>query len=213
MKVLVVLACILAGCLAQAPHPCRTPPFLSGALSVSTQNEKLWAVAKYEYDAFGRRVRLTEMGNYENKTFTVDFLLLYREATMYEIDTKTRSCKKSPLKDDFHPWEIPKSASLVGQAILGSSSGPGQGLLVNTWIGDLPQGAGKFISTVTEFGCIPVSTVYHTDQFGWMVTSLFNNVVGITDPSQLNPPDFCLGVETGSEEEPASFFNLFHKKQ
>ena len=118
---------------------------------------------------------------------------------MYEIDTKTRTCKKLPLKEDFHPWEIPKSASLVGQAVLGSSSGPGQGLLVNTWIGDLPQGGGqrscnhsnsvhpsrvtdtfifisdptgKFVCTVTEFGCIPVNTVYHTDQFGWMVTRL-----------------------------------------
>lgn len=28
------------------------------------------------------------------------------------------------------------------------------------------------MSTVTEFGCIPVSTVYHTDQFGWVVTRL-----------------------------------------
>lgn len=30
--------------------------------------------------------------------------------------------------------------------------------------------AGKVISTVTEFGCIPVSTVYHTDKFGWVLT-------------------------------------------
>ncbi|KAM8747224.1 ependymin-1-like [Acanthopagrus schlegelii] len=215
MKVLVALACILACCLAQEPHPCRSPPFLTGALTVSTQNEKLWAYANYEYDAFGRRLRLTEIANYENKTLTIDLLMLYREAAMYEIDTKTRTCKKLPLKEDFHPWEIPKSASLVGQAVLGSSSGPGQGLLVNTWIGDLPQGGGKFVCTVTEFGCIPVNTVYHTDQFGWMVTSLFNNVIGITDPGKLDLPDFCQSaeIETGREEEPDSFLKLFHKKQ
>ncbi|XP_030285505.1 ependymin-1-like [Sparus aurata] len=212
MKVIVALACILACCLAQEPHPCRTPPLLTGALTVSTQNEKLWAYANYEYDALGRRLRLTEIANYENKTLHIDLLMLYREAAMYEIDTKTRTCKKMPLKDDFHPWEIPKSAYLVGQAILGSSSGPGQGLLVNTWIGDLPEGRGKFVSTVTEFGCIPISTMYHTDQFGLMVTSLFNNVIGITDPSKLDLPDFCQSAEikTGSEEEPQSFLTFFH---
>ena len=47
----------------------------------STQTQKLWAYANYEYDAFGRRLRLTEMGNYENKTFTIDYLLHYREVT------------------------------------------------------------------------------------------------------------------------------------
>lgn len=29
---------------------------------------------------------------------------------------------------------------------------------------------GKYISTVTEFGCIPVNTAYQTSQFGWLVT-------------------------------------------
>ena len=47
----------------------------------STQNEKLWAYANYEYDAFGRRLRLTEIANYENKTLTIDLLMLYREVT------------------------------------------------------------------------------------------------------------------------------------
>ncbi|KAM8747728.1 ependymin-1-like [Acanthopagrus schlegelii] len=213
MKVLVALACILACCLAQAPHPCKMPPLLTGALTISTQTQKLWAYANYEYDAFGRRLRLTEMGNYENKTFTIDYLLHYREAAIYEIDTKTRTCKKMPLKDDFQPWEIPENSSLVGQAVVGSSSGPGQGLLVNTWITIAPQG--KYISTVTEFGCIPVNTVFHDGQLGWTVTSFFNNVIGITDPNKLNLPDFCQGaeIETGSEDEPDSFLKLFHKKQ
>lgn len=64
------------------------------------------------------------------------------QGVMYEIDDKNKKCTKGPLKTDFHPMEIPKDASLLGQAIIGSSSGPGQGLLVNTWIGDLPQSAG-----------------------------------------------------------------------
>lgn len=31
---------------------------------------------------------------------------------------------------------------------------------------------GKYIVTVTEFGCIPLSVVYHTDMFGWTLTRL-----------------------------------------
>lgn len=61
---------------------------------------------------------------------------------MYQINRKDKTCKKLPLKTDFQPMSVPKDASLLGQAILGSSSAPGQGLLVNTWMGDLPKTGG-----------------------------------------------------------------------
>ncbi|CAB1428473.1 unnamed protein product [Pleuronectes platessa] len=210
MKILAVFACVLAGCLAQKPHPCSSPRLLSGALMVSTQNEKLEAYIRYEYDAMGQRIRLKELGAYENKSFTYDALLLFRQAVMYEINHKNHTCKKRPLKADFHPMGIPKTAGLLGQAVVGSSSGPGQGLLVNTWMGDLPDKQGKYLSTVTEFGCIPVSTAYQNAKFGWVVTSFFNNVVGISDPGQLNPPDFCPDAEMeDGAEEPVDFLSLF----
>uniref|UniRef100_A0A3Q3E6G3 Ependymin-2-like n=1 Tax=Labrus bergylta TaxID=56723 RepID=A0A3Q3E6G3_9LABR len=162
MKIFVALACLLAGCLAQRPHPCgkcERGRFKLTQFSFlqSTQNEKLWVYAKYLYDALGQRMRLFEFGNLDNQTFTYDFLLLYKEHVMYEINHHNRTCKKIPLKVDFQPLGISKDASLLGQVIVGSSSGPGQGLLVNTWIGDLPNKEGKYMSTVTEFGCIPVS--------------------------------------------------------
>lgn len=47
----------------------------------STQNEKLWSYAQYMYDALGQRIRLKEQGTYENKTFTFDALLLFREVS------------------------------------------------------------------------------------------------------------------------------------
>ncbi|XP_069578864.1 ependymin-2-like [Brachyistius frenatus] len=210
MRLLVALTCFLAACLAERPHPCSSPPLLSGALTVSTQNEKLWIYGKYLYDALEERIRIREVVTYDNKSFPYDVLLLYRDATMYEISDHNRTCKKKPLKVDFQPLGIPKDASLLGQAVLGSSSGPGEGLLVNTWIGDLPGNAGKYMSTVTEFGCIPVSTAYQTKEYGWMVISYFNNVIGISDPGLLNPPDFCRDAETkDSKEEPVHFLSLF----
>lgn len=46
---------------------------------------------------------------------------------------------------DFHPLAIPQNASLLAQVVLGSSSGPGQGVLVNTWAGEQQtrKGEGK----------------------------------------------------------------------
>lgn len=175
-------------------------------MTVTTQNEKLFTVAQYMYDALGQRIRLWEMGKYENKTFNYDALLLFREATVYEINDGARSCVKRSLRGDFQPLAIPKDATLLAQSVLGSSSGPGQGLLINTWTGELPNNAGKYMSTVTEFGCIPVSTVYHTEQFGWVVTSFYNNIIGVSDPGQLNPPDYCQGAET--KEESSDFFSV-----
>ncbi|MEQ2185266.1 hypothetical protein GOODEAATRI_016430 [Goodea atripinnis] len=209
MRFLILLTCLLAACLAEKPYPCESPPLLTGGLAVSTQNEKLFTYAKYLYDAIGRRVRLMELGTYENKSFTHDVLLLYREATMYEIHEHNRTCKKSPLKVEFQPLGIPKNASLLGQVVVGSSSGPGQGLLVNTWVGELPDKSGKYMATVTEFACIPVSTAYHTKEFGWMVTSFFNNIIGIEDPNRLNPPSFCTDAEV--KEDPADFLSVFVK--
>lgn len=65
------------------------------------------------------------------------------QGVIYEINRKEKSCKKSPLKTDFQPLAVPKDADLLGQAVLGSSSGPGQGVLVNTWTGDLPNNEGE----------------------------------------------------------------------
>lgn len=62
---------------------------------------------------------------------------------MYKINYRNRTCCKKPLGAQFHPLEIPQNASLLGQVVLGSSSGPGQGLLVNSWAGELQMKKGK----------------------------------------------------------------------
>ncbi|XP_076581601.1 ependymin-2-like [Chaetodon auriga] len=213
MRALVLFSFLLVGCLAQRPRKCTSPPLLTGSFSVSTQSERLMAFAKFSYDALGKRIRLREIGSYDNKTFHGDVLLLYREGVMFHINYRNRTCCKKPLNVDFHPLEIPQNASLVGQVVVGSSSGPGQGVLVNTWAGELQQkqGTAKYISTVTEFGCIPVSSLFHTRENGWVITSFFNNVIGLVDPQLLLPPPFCKDaqLEDTDGEEPVTFFSLF----
>uniref|UniRef100_A0A1A8F3M1 Ependymin n=1 Tax=Nothobranchius korthausae TaxID=1143690 RepID=A0A1A8F3M1_9TELE len=212
MKAVVLLVCFSVSCLALRPRPCVSPPLLTGELSVTSQDGKLDAFAKYTYDALGQRVRLREGGSYENKTFHFDVLLLYKHRVMYVINNRNHTCSKKRLDTHFHPLMIPRNSSLLGQVVLGSSSGPGQGLLVNTWVGELHMRnrTAKYMSTVTEFGCIPVTTLFHTEETGWVVTNFFNNVVGITDPGLLIPPSFCKNAELEKEEEETvTFFSLF----
>ncbi|XP_034532434.1 ependymin-like [Notolabrus celidotus] len=213
MRAFVLLVCLSAGCLAERPQQCTSPDLMTGMLSVSSQSEKLTAFAKFTYDALGKRIRLRECGEYNNKTFHLDVLLLFNQGVMYKINNKDRTCCKKQLSAEFHPLQIPKNSTLLAQVVLGSSSGPGQGVLVNTWAGEmqLKRGRAKYMSTVTEFGCVPVSTLFHTDRTGWIVTSFFNNVIGITDPQILIPPAFCRGARLEKEdgEEPENFFSLF----
>uniref|UniRef100_A0A3B4AJH0 Ependymin-like 1 n=1 Tax=Periophthalmus magnuspinnatus TaxID=409849 RepID=A0A3B4AJH0_9GOBI len=208
MRSVLLLACLLglslAASLERKPHHCSK--YLCIAF-VSTQNEKAWFYAGYEYDAWQQRIRLYETGTYNNQSFTYDVLLLYGEGVMYQIDTKASKCTKQPLQADFMPLGVPPNASLLGQYVIGSSSGPGEGLLVDTWQGKAPDGA-QYMVTVTEFGCIPVSTLYQTKEYGWIVVSYINTIKGILDPSSLSPPSFCPGLDAKPEGTPVDFFTV-----
>uniref|UniRef100_A0AAZ1X3L1 Ependymin-like 1 n=1 Tax=Oreochromis aureus TaxID=47969 RepID=A0AAZ1X3L1_OREAU len=190
MKVLVLLVCLSVGCL-------------------STANQKLLAFSKYIYDGLGERIRFRQFRLYDNKTYHLDVLLLYREvAVMYKINNKNRTCTKQRLSPDFHPLAVPRNATLMGQVVLGASSGPGQGILVNSWYREqkMKTGSAKYFTTVTEFGCIPVSTLYHTSNGDWVGMVFFFNDI---DPQKLNPPFFCMNAEQGDEDEPVTFLSLF----
>ncbi|XP_072315260.1 ependymin-1-like [Eucyclogobius newberryi] len=213
MKPVLGFACFLglslAASLERRPKQCQSPPLLTGGFTFSTQNEKIWFMAGYEYDAFQQRIRIYESGIYNNQSFIYDILLLYKEGVMYEINHKASTCTKKPLDVDFKPMGVPPNASLVGQYVVGSSSGPGEGLLVDTWGGKTPKG-GQYMVTVTDSGCVPVSTVMHTRDFGWVVVSYFNNVKGIIMPDALNPPPFCPGQEAKPEGPPLDFFTVIN---
>uniref|UniRef100_A0A3Q2CSA9 Ependymin-2-like n=1 Tax=Cyprinodon variegatus TaxID=28743 RepID=A0A3Q2CSA9_CYPVA len=205
MRALALLVCLSVGCLAQRPQPCCK---YTQSEDFCIKNEKWVAVAKYIYDALGQRICLREIGSYDNKTFTLNVLLLYRQGVLYKISERNKTCEKKRLNRDFHPLAIPKDANLLGQAVLGSSSGPGQGVLVNTWIGQLEMKnrTAKYMSTVTEFGCVPISTLVHTPKNGWMVTR----------SQRLQPPRFlpsCSAPTTLELEEGHVQYYLIHRKK
>ncbi|XP_041634846.1 ependymin-2-like isoform X2 [Cheilinus undulatus] len=210
MKVFVVLACLPASCLAKKPRPCASPPLMSGEFILSTQNENFWIYSRYLYDALDQRTRVLDFATIDNKTVTTDVLILNKEGVIYEINDRRKTCKKIPLKEDFEPIAVSSDASLLGQFFLGSSSGAREGLLVNTWIGELSTG-GAYLNTVTALGCIPVSLVTQTEQYGWIMVNYFNTIKGIPDPGLLNPPYFCKDASVKTEAELKDYLSLFFR--
>lgn len=71
---------------------------------------------------------------------------------MYKINNRNQTCTKKRLCTDFHPLAVPRNATLLGQVVLGSSSAPGQGMLVNSWHGQLKMrtGSGMIRGNKTE---------------------------------------------------------------
>ncbi|KAL2079135.1 hypothetical protein ACEWY4_024879 [Coilia grayii] len=207
------LLCLAPSCLlAQKPQPCKTPPLYTGAMTVGTQNEQLWAVGRYAYDAINQRIHLGETGKFNNTNFTYDALMLFQESILYEIHRHNQTCVKKALQADFHPMEVPKGAAFVSQVVLGSSSSPAQGLLVNNWWGDMPDKTGNYLVSFTEFGCFPISAFFKSKNMGWVSVSYFNNVVGV-DPEVFVPPPYCKDAKLQENEEgrEVTFFSLFNR--
>ena len=62
---------------------------------------------------------------------------------MYQIElsiNKTGSCVKKDLTDPFRKLAIPKNATSVGLATIGSNAGPGLGVNVALFIGEMGEG-------------------------------------------------------------------------
>ncbi|XP_051532870.1 ependymin [Myxocyprinus asiaticus] len=211
MKILILIPVCLSLILssyAQKPHPCKSPPLLEGKLNVLFPGQKLSVYEKFYYDAIGQNIRVIASGKEGNETIFADNLLLFREGIEYEIYYHNRTCIKKPLKVPFMPLEIPHDAKFLRQMVLGSSSRPGEGLLVNNWEGTVPQSKENYFLTFTEFGCMPLYVVYYTDKMDLnIMASYYDLVLGIEDPEVFIPPSFCDSVELETKDGAvANFF-------
>lgn len=199
MKILFVISVclilILSSC-AQKPHPCKAPPLLEGKLAVLVPGQKIRVYEKFYYDAIGQNVRVIAYGKEDNKTIFADRLLLFREGVKYDIHYHNQTCVKAALKEPFIPIEVPHDAHFLHQLVMGSSSRPGEGLLVNNWEGTVPQSKEYYFTSFTEFGCLPIYSTYFTEKMDVdIITSFYDLVNGIDDPEVFIPPSFCDSVE------------------
>ncbi|XP_005988944.1 ependymin-2-like [Latimeria chalumnae] len=176
----------------QKPKPCEGPLLLEGQFVVMDSSKKSVVMGKFSNDTILQRSRVVEEIFLEpNKTIKTEKILLYNMSTMYTINLETKSCNKTHLDTPFRKIEVPKDAEFVSQLVFGGSSDPREGLLVNIWKGTEHEFGGYYQVSVTEFGCLPLSTLYLSEKTSWVITSYLNLTEGIEDPNVFVPPSFC----------------------
>ncbi|XP_060923450.1 ependymin-like [Limanda limanda] len=205
ISVLSCLGLLLAAAVAQDPKPCVAPPLMSGGISVMSGDGSYMSTGTISFDAYGQRMRFRNYGMEGNQTYGVDQLMLFSQKVYYEIDWSKMSCKKMMLDDAFIPMHVPSDAKLMAQVFLGSSSSWGMGVLVNNWYGSLPNNS-KYTAVFTEIGCIPMVYNSYTPGSGWMTISMFNWVLGNTNPQDYVPPFICARAKLEEMETPHTIF-------
>ncbi|XP_066574953.1 ependymin [Amia ocellicauda] len=194
ITVVTICLCLAMSIEAQRPKPCVSPPLLEGGVSVMESSTFKVTISLFSYDGLLKRFRLLA-----NATgATQDTLLLFRERVQYRIFYQNQTCVRSALDTPFRPLEVPPDAQFLNQLVFGGSSRPGEGVLVNQWMGKVPETQGTYFSHFTQFGCLPISEVYYTPKSNWLIT-YFDIVSGIRDPNVFIPPPFC--EEKGSRPE------------
>ncbi|XP_061888573.1 ependymin-like [Entelurus aequoreus] len=205
ISALSVLGLLLAGASAQKPKPCVAPPLMTGGVTLMTPSGLYTSSGTISYDAFGQKIRVRNFGFVGNETFAIDQLMLFNKKVYYEINWKEFTCKKKRLNTDFIPMHVPDNAVMMGQAVLGSSSSWGMGVLVNNWHGLLPNN-GYYMSVFSDIGCIPMTFTSYTPSSGWTMVSTYNWVLGLTNPMDFFPPVICGKSELEESETADTMF-------
>ncbi|KAL7844426.1 hypothetical protein SRHO_G00229650 [Serrasalmus rhombeus] len=208
LLLLAVSLSVLLSVLAQKPQPCKAPPYLEGKLVVVSPEGKSLVFEQFYYDAVEQRIRVIASGKEGTHNVFVDVLMLYRERFYYEISYHNKSCTKVPFSAAFIPIEIPIDAQHKAQFVIGSLSAPAQGILVNNWEGSIAEIKANYSMSFTEFGCIPVTTLYSIEQKGHILLSFFDIVIGIENPEVFIPPSFCTSAKL-VEQKPGEVADFF----
>ena len=74
----------------------------------------------------------------------------------YSIDIDFEFCNKEELSDEFRPIHIPLNATFIGEFYLGTSSIAGNGVAVESWVGNTTNPNGMLtVVCDTKWCCLP----------------------------------------------------------
>jgi len=189
---------LLAVAYAQVPPGCQAPAlFTADLFAVDTERGGVQIQARYYYDYFLQRKARREVVN-ANSTQTfyqVIELWQYDGGVYYEINQQTQACVKGKLNGPFVPHGVFPNSTFQGNYVIGSSSQPGSGLLIEAWATNFtsPQGNIQWFATFSQFDCFPIRDqyIFPGNQPQFFIEEFFNGVNGITDPNAFVPPPQC----------------------
>ncbi|CAF0771098.1 unnamed protein product [Didymodactylos carnosus] len=196
-----LVVCVIVGALAQVPRPCVSPPQWEGRLFdyTSDSSERFSRRGRLSYDAVYQRERLIEEIDVGNQTAEYyDVIALFQARIEFVISLRSRNCTRRTINRPFRQFGIAPDARSYGEAYVGTSSGPGAGLLVTIWGGNFTTPQNEtiyYIGTWTYEQCIPIQQTYFTPARGVFHDSIYDVTPGISDPDVFIPPRQCLTDE------------------
>jgi hypothetical protein len=192
---LAVALCVLGAVAVMAQHPrhCDAPSeFEAHAFQVDPK-EKFARRGHFAYDARNERTSLFEEVRNGTDDEFFHTIHLFRERTTFRFNLKTKVCTKEALHMRFHRIEIPRNATFVGDAIIGTNAFMNSGLSTTHWAHENKQEKWSWYGVFTprEIGCVPVSDEFHDHEVGRVNTQWFDVVLGISDPNIFVPDSSC----------------------
>ncbi|KAM9308574.1 mammalian ependymin-related protein 1 [Gastrophryne carolinensis] len=170
--------------------PCQAPLQWEGRIVVYDHNTGRNIRANVTYDAKQQRIRILE----DRKSLIpckrfFEYIYLYKESVMFQIEQVTKICVKNSLSEPWDPYDIPENSTYEDQYYIG---GPGDQIAVQEWSDRKP--ARKYetwVGAYTEKDCYPVQETYTRNDSMTTSTRFFDLELGIKDPSVFTPPSSC----------------------
>ncbi|KAG8139493.1 hypothetical protein E2320_002257 [Naja naja] len=118
-----------------------------------------------------------------------EYIYLYKDAVMYQIEQLTKLCSKISLSEPWDPYDIPDNSTYEDQYYIG---GPGDQIMVQEWSDRKPaRKLENWVGVYTVKDCYPVQETYTKNYSVTTSTRFFDLKFGISDPSVFIPPSTC----------------------
>lgn len=188
-----------------APLPCQAPQQWEGRQVLYRQISGRNSRALVSYDGLNQRVRVLD----ERKALIpckrlFEYILLYKDGVMFQIEQATKQCSKITLTDPWDPLDIPHNSTFEDQYSIG---GPQEQVTVQEWSDrKSARSYETWIGIYTVKDCYPVQETFTKNYSVILSTRFFDIQLGIKDPSVFIPPSTCQMAQTEKMSEDCSWY-------
>ncbi|NXD52296.1 EPDR1 protein, partial [Corvus moneduloides] len=193
LRLLLLLGVLLlrgGAAAAAGAEPCQAPRQWEGRTVFYEHGSGRNTRAAVSYDGPNQRLRILE----ERKALIpckkfFEYILLYKDAVMFQIEQVTKLCSKIALTEPWDPYDIPANSTYEDQYYIG---GPGDEVMVQEWSDRKPaRKLESWVGVYTVKDCYPVQETYTKNYSVTTSTRFFDIHLGIADPSVFTPPSSC----------------------
>ncbi|XP_003777100.5 mammalian ependymin-related protein 1 isoform X2 [Pongo abelii] len=187
-----------------APRPCQAPQQWEGRQVMYQQSSGRNSRALLSYDGLNQRVRVLD----ERKALIpckrlFEYILLYKDGVMFQIEQATKQCSKMTLTQPWDPLDIPQNSTFEDQYSIG---GPQEQITVQEWSDrKSARSYETWIGIYTVKDCYPVQETFTKNYSVILSTRFFDIQLGIKDPSVFTPPSTCQMAQLEKMSEDCSW--------